>query len=662
MSRILVIDADPGERLIVKSRISDLGHEVIAAENGAQGLTEARGGEFEAILLAADLGKGVDAAEVCRRMKAVPELQSTPIVFYATQPTTPESFERAYDAGCETFISKAMLPTMDRVLEVLLRAKRRQDELVEEAKVLASAGRKLEEERARRFDAAATLDRATQSTLVVQEMAAGHPDGVLIVDSRGRVRSMDRGSCELLGMRAEGKNLGALAPGSGFEAFVRDARTEAREGFRFDLGPRRGRPGRSLLASVVPIHSGGGADQDEDLRIVLLLDVGRRRVAEEMVRAQEPGIPRHQLSTLLEAARAMFSPESLSGRSDATSRLRRRVIELARQRGPVLIRGERGSGKEFVARVLHYSGTATGPFLQVRCSALSAESLENELFGYAEGAFPGAVADRPGLLSLAQDGSLYLGEIQELPLELQARLVLAIEKGIVRRRGARADERIDVRIFASSSQDLHALAEQGRLDTRLLSRLAATAVDVPTLRERIDDVPAIAGTFLDRFGARRGVETITEDALWVMQQYDWPGNIGELEDCVEQACTRADDSTVEVEHLSRPLRDLHEELPDRDLIPAIRPPRPTETQLGGGGGAIYGGAAPTRSEYSPVAVAAKLRPWDITDEDPISLDHYEKKVLLRALHSCNGDKLKAAKLLKVGKSTLYRKLKRFDIK
>ena len=652
MSRILVIDADPGERLIVRSRMVDEGHDVAVAENGAQGLIEAREGGFDLIMLAADLGQGVDSSEVCRRLKSVPELSSIPLVVYATQPSTPEACERAYDAGCDAHVAKPAIQTLDRVTQVLLRSKRRHDEALHEAQRLAAASRRLSEERQRRADAAATSEEGGQADLALRELAAGHPDGVMIVDGRGTVRSMDRGACELFGGRCEGKTLGNLAPGSGLEAFVRDARTEAREGFRFDLGPHRGGAGRALLASVVP-SSGEDLGDDEGLRVVLLLDVGRRRVAEEMLRSQEPGIPRHQLSTLLEAARAMFCPEAIVGRSEAAMRLRRRVLEVSKLRGAVLLRGERGTGKEFVARILHYSGTATGAYLQMRCSALSGESLENELFGYAEGAFPGAVADRPGLLTLAQDGTLYLAEVQELPLELQGRLLAVIERRSFARRGARRSERCDLRLVVSSSQNLGALVQQGRFHEGLFARLMGCSIQVPNLRERMQDVPNIVQSFVERFG-RYEVDGLSSDAQWVLGQYDWPGNIGELEDCIEQACTRAAGATIDIEHLTRPLRDLYESLPDRDLIPAVRPNPGLRT--------VQSSGPRAESMETPAGALHKLRPWDITDEDPISLDHYEKKVLLRALHSCGGDKLKAAKLLNVGKSTLYRKLKRFDIK
>jgi DNA-binding NtrC family response regulator len=655
VKRILVIDADAGERLIVRSRMIDLGLEVVTAESGAQGLAEARSGQFNIILLAADLAGGVDSNEVCKRLKAVPQLASVPVIIYTNQACTPEVGDRAFAAGCEAFMPKSMIGALDRVVAVMLRMNSRQDELTDQNKVLEISNRRLGEDRQRLADMETSQSGDGGHTLVHRELAAGRPDGVLVVDASGFVRYADRGACELLGTRLEGKNLGSLAPNSGLEAFVRDARSEAREGFRFDISPRKGRAGRAILASVVPVTVTGPGDE-AGMRIALLLDIGKRRVAEEMLRTQEPGIPRHQLGTLLEAARTMFSPEAVVGRCEASVQLRRRLIEVSRTRGPVMISGERGSGKEFVARILHYAGTATGPFLQLRCSALSAESLENELFGYAKGAFPGAIADRPGLFSLARDGTLYLGEISELPMDLQARLLEALERGSFTRRGAGREEPVELRLIAASSRDLNEMVESGRFLPRLQSFLSGSRIQVPPMRERLIDLPVIAQTFVERFGSRLDVHGIEEGALWVMQQYDWPGNFAELEDCIEQASNRAQGHHIGVAHLTRPLRDLHTELPDRELVSAVRRP-----SLAPSSGEVASGMQYDTVDSAVSLMHRKLRPWDITEEDPISLDLYEKKALLRALDSCNGDKLAAARLLNVGKSTLYRKLKRFGI-
>jgi two-component system response regulator HydG len=298
-----------------------------------------------------------------------------------------------------------------------------------------------------------------------------------------------------------------------------------------------------------------------------------------------------------------------------------------------------------VARTLHYSGVATGAFLQLRCSALAPDSLEDELFGYVKGAFEGAIADRPGLLTLAQDGTLLLEEVADLPLESQRKLLEFFETRSVLRKGRDRREPVEVRVVASSSSDLESLAASGRILPALLAKFSTT-IRIPPLRDRAEDIPLFATRFIDRFRGDRPITGIGQRALWVMQQYSWPGNLAELQDCIEQACRRTTGPQIEVDALSRAVRDLESELPDAGLIPAIRP------------------AAPVPGESVPAAALmgrARQRTWDISDDDPVSLALYEKKALLRALDACGGDKLAAARLLRVGKSTLYRKLKRFDI-
>lgn len=644
MHRILLIDSDPGGSRLVRSCLAQAGFNVASAESGAKGLVEARSSEFDAICLAAELGDGIPSEEVSRRIKGIPQLSGVPLVVYTQQSARPEWSERVYGSGGDLFVDRSQVDKLDRVLTGLLGMKGHQDELIEENRNLLAENRRLQEQWQRRVELDATTDGASTDALMARELAAERPDGVLVVDGLGRVLSVDRGACELLGVQIEGRNLGSIAPSSGLEAFVRDARSTARSGFRFDAPARRGRAGRSLLASVVPVTGDEGAS-DSGARVVLLLDVGKRRVADEILRSQEPGISRYQLGALVEAARRTFSPEALLGSGPAGQTLRARVLELRDQTGPVLIQGERGSGKEFVARTLHYGGSATGAFLQLHCGALAPNSIEDELFGYVKGAFEGAIADRPGLLTLAQDGTLLLEEIADLSLESQRKLLESFETRSVLRKGRDRREPVEVRVVASTSADLGSLAASGRFLPGLLAKFATT-IRIPPLRDRAEDIQLFAARFIDRFRGDRPITGTGQRALWVMQRYSWPGNLAELQDCVEQACRRTKGSQIEVDALPRSLRDLEDELPSSAYIPSIRP------------APVLSGAMPAVALMG----TAHQRSWDITDDDPVSLALYEKKALLRALDACGGDKLAAARLLRVGKSTLYRKLKRFDIR
>lgn len=655
MIRILVVDDDSGHRLILKNRLTEKGSEVVAADSGAKGLVEARGGAFDAILVAADLGTGIDGFEVCRRLKSIPETNATPVVLFHTQSNPGEQVERGYDAGCDAFVLGQELNGLDHVVRLLVRQRRQYVELAEQFRGLHDQSRRSGGDRLRESENGALGSAEHQA--VLRELASGRPDGTLLVDGEGTVRHADRGACELLGARLEGRHLGSLVPASGLEAFVRDARIEAREGFRFEVNLRRGRAPRQLTAVVIPLVVMPG-EHDHGMKIVLFQDAAKRRLAADVLRLGERTIPRQELGVLQDAAREMFRPERIVGDAPLTRALREAVVQASHASGPVLVLGARGTGHERIARTLHFAGSATGAFLHLRCGALSAPQIDLELFGYVKGAFPGAHVDRLGLFQLAQDGTVFLEEVGALPLETQARLLRFLQEGTVQRLGAHKADRLDVRLLASSTVALETLVQQKKLLPGFAERIAETVIHVPTLRETAEDIVAIAHACLQRWGAARDVREISDEALAILRQHEWPGNHSELEDALEQACARANGGVVRREDLPRGLRDRHGDLPARDLIPARRPAGAPAL-----GTHSVGSAQPVPSVPQHLRAAAhEARAWDISDEDPVSLDLYEKKALLRALDEVGGDKLAAARLLKVGKSTLYRKLKRFGIR
>ncbi len=651
MSRILVIDDDAGNRLIVKSRLCDLGYDVVPVDSGASGLMEAREHGLDLVLVSASLGSGIDAIEVCRRFKSLPETHALPVLIYSNLPAAQEELTRAYEAGCDHFVGKQELPVLDLMVRALLRTKAVHDDLADQNRALEQHNRRLREERQRVADLETSVRESGQQALLARELSAGRPDGVLLVDAEGLVRRADRGASEYFGNRIEGKNLGRLAPASGLEAFVRDARTESREGFRFDLAPLGNRSARSLTASVVPLVSNTGED-DEGFRVVLLLDAGRRRVAAEILRVQEPGIPRHQLGPLVEAAREQFAPETFVGEHDEVLRARREAREYGEHHEPVLIFGETGVGKSRLAFTMHYSSPSTGPLLDLRCSALGRESLERELRGYVKGAFEEAVVDRPGLLQMASDGCLLVDDLEALSLDAQQVLVEFLETRKVARLGSERRESSDARLILTLRAHPEQALAEGRLHPELARRVTRR-VALPPLRERPDDIGRLALHFVSRFGPTTGVQQVLDEALAVLATHDWPGNVRELAAAMECACRAAREGTLSAECLPATVRESWDGTGGHELQPARK------------GEAVDGthSVGPRIEGRSSTVVPAppRARPWDVSDEDPISLDHYEMKVLLRALDAVEGDKLKAAKLLKVGKSTLYRKLKRFNI-
>jgi two-component system response regulator HydG len=653
MSRILVIDDDSGHRLILKSRLTETGFEVMLADNGAKGLVEARAQAFDAFLVAARMGKGVDGYEVCRRLKAIPERAHVPVILFNDQGGNHgEDPTRAYEAGCDAFVSRPDLPTLDHVLRVQVRNKRRLEELTRENQALHQQNKKSGAD-GRSGDSEQPARENGDNAAVLRELAAGRPDGLLLVDGEGTVRYADRGASELFGSRLEGTHLGHIAPASGLEAFARDARNEAREGFRFELPPRKNRTSRLLNAVVIPLLT-QAENERGTLRVVLFQDAQKRRLACDLLRLPPSSMPRAEMGPLLEAAREVYRPQSLIGASPVVQGLREAVVLALRSDTPVLLRGERASGTEHVARILHYAGPATGPFLHARCAGQSAENLEIELFGYAKGALPGASGERPGMFHSAQDGTLFLEDVTELSPELQARVLQFLANGTVQRKGAPKNERLALRIVASATSAIDAAVHEGRFSRELFERLGETQIPVPPLAQRPEDVEPLARHSLSRFGASRRVLDFADDALELLRRYEWPGSLAELDESIDQACALATDGILRIENLPRPLRDARGRLIGDEIIPARRAPSALSHD---GTHAVHD--MPTHEmRPQPTSLAGRsLRVWDITDADPVSLDVYEKKAILRAIDISGGDKLAAARLLAIGKSTLYRKLK-----
>jgi two-component system response regulator HydG len=318
---------------------------------------------------------------------------------------------------------------------------------------------------------------------------------------------------------------------------------------------------------------------------------------------------------------------SMIGRSPEMEKLYRILSKVAQSTHPVLILGESGTGKELVARTIHsYGPNAQKPFLPVDCGSLVPTLIESELFGYVKGAFTGANHAKDGLLVSAEGGTVFLDEIGELTLDLQARLLRALQEKEVRPVGATHRIPIKARIVAATNRDLAAMVEKGTFRKDLFYRLNVVNLRLPSLRDRREDIPLLAAHFLDRISREHGSKfTLSDEALRTMMRHDWPGNVRELENSVERACTM---SSGPVLHLG----DLPTQLQQQGLEA-----RRAATAGNGGNGETVG--------VPEVKTLAEL----------------EKDAILGAIRTLHGDKLQAAKLLGIGKTTLYRKLKEYGI-
>ena len=298
-------------------------------------------------------------------------------------------------------------------------------------------------------------------------------------------------------------------------------------------------------------------------------------------------------------------------------KLYRIIAKAANSVHPVLILGESGTGKEMVARSIHYSGPFRDkPFIPVDCGSLVPTLIESELFGYVKGAFTGANQNKEGLMSMAEGGTIFLDEVGELPVDLQAKMLRALQEKEIRPVGSTRRIPINVRILAATNRDLEQAVMQGAFRRDLYFRLNVLSLRIPALRERRQDIPLLIGHFLERMTRASGQEKmLSDDAVKAMLAYDWPGNVRELENCLERSYAFTTGPLIHITDLPREIGNL---------------PIP-ESSNGNGNG---------HSKIIPIA-------------------ELEKQTILRAITELNGDKLQAARALGIGKTTLYRKLKEF---
>jgi two-component system response regulator AtoC len=310
--------------------------------------------------------------------------------------------------------------------------------------------------------------------------------------------------------------------------------------------------------------------------------------------------------------------DGIIGTSAGMQDVLRMISRLKDTRTPVLISGESGTGKELVARAIHFRGAlARTNFVAVDCGALVPTLMESELFGYEKGAFTGATKTKAGLFQAANGGTIFLDEIGELPLEMQAKLLRVLQEKEVRPVGSNDKINVDVRVIAATNRDLEAAYRAGTFRKDLYFRLNVVTVHIPPLRERRSDIPMLVHHFLNRYAPGAHLP-ITPAAMKSLLQYDWPGNVRELENCIARAVTLGDQRVI----------DVH------DLPPAIRTEQPASSEM-------------TSQDANSLSTTA--------------LAEMEKMTILRVFEQAHGDKALAGKMLGISRATLYRKLKRYNI-
>jgi DNA-binding NtrC family response regulator len=324
---------------------------------------------------------------------------------------------------------------------------------------------------------------------------------------------------------------------------------------------------------------------------------------------------RRENEQLRRAVNDRYGFDSIIGRSAQMEGIFEKIRQVAPTRASVLIQGETGTGKELIAKAIHFNSTRRRkPFIAVNCGALSQTLLESELFGHEKGAFTGAIKQRSGRFELAHGGTLFLDEIGETTPELQVRLLRVLQEQEFERVGGSKPVKVDVRIVAATNRDLKKEVEAGRFREDLYYRLNVVRIDLPPLRERQEDIPLLANQFLREFCAEHGKDlTISPKTIAVLQNYHWPGNIRQLRTIMESAVILTSGREIQP-------RNLPEEV---------------------------------RVESAP-AGAVRLRVG-------MSIADAERELIKATLTEYGGNKAKAARVLGLGRKTLYRKLEEYGL-
>jgi DNA-binding NtrC family response regulator len=339
----------------------------------------------------------------------------------------------------------------------------------------------------------------------------------------------------------------------------------------------------------------------------------------QVKRALEQQQLHNELKRLRTEVQARERFQNVIGQSEAMQKVLETVAQVSDLPANLLIEGESGTGKEIIARAIHsHSSRATGPFVPVNCAAIPENLLESELFGYVRGAFTDARRDRRGLFQEASGGILFLDEISEIPLGLQAKLLRVLEDKEVRPLGANQGEKVDARVVSASNQRLEDLVRTGRFRQDLFYRLNVIRIELPPLRERSEDLPLLVNHFIEKFAqdAKRSVQGIQAEALAALMCHDWPGNIRELEHIIERAVLLGKGAIIAVEDLPPPL-------------------------VARGEGTFVAGQALAKQ---------------------LTLHDLEREYIGRVLESTRGNKTEAARILGVDRTTLYRKLEEYKFR
>lgn len=332
------------------------------------------------------------------------------------------------------------------------------------------------------------------------------------------------------------------------------------------------------------------------------------RVEELVLRLQE-ALERSRMEEMnVNLRKEKLEEFKIVGKSEKIERVKQKIKKVAEVNSPVLIFGESGTGKELVANLIHYKSRRPGKFVPVNCSAFPSELLESELFGYKKGAFTGANRDKKGLFVVANRGTLFLDEISTLPMPLQPKLLRVIQTMEFTPLGATEPRKVDVRILTATNRNLEKLVNEGSFRKDLFYRLNVIPIRIPSLSERKEDIPLLVDHFIEKISSRLGIrkKRVSDGAMKKLVNYDWHGNVRELENLLERLIVLEDKNEIKADSI------------------------------------------PMEKEWKK-------------EIEEINLENLEEQAIRKALEKTGGNKRRAAELLGIHLSTLYRKMNKLDI-
>src|SRR5699024_164726 len=435
---------------------------------------------------------------------------------------------------------------------------------------------------------------------------------ILGVDEKGHVNFLSRSYANLLGLpdsdSAIGKHCTEVVKNTRMHKVIKTGKPEI--GHLMDINDK------TVLATRIPRFENGqiiGA-----IGKIMFHDVDEFKALATQVQEMETKIEFYE-QEIKRIQGAKFSFKSIIGNSNKIKDVKSNAEKVAKSRSTVLIKGETGTGKKLFAHAIHLaSPRSAGPFIPLNCAAIPKDLLEAELFGYESGAFTGAKeGGKPGKFELAKNGTLFLDEIGDLPLDMQAKLLRALERKEIDRIGGTSSKKIDVRIIAATNKDLWEMTQQGNFREDLYYRLNVFMIEIPPFRERKEDVIQIATHLIDKLSKEIGLigASMSEDVKHALMDYSWPGNIRELENVLERSMNVVEDSgTIEMRHLPVYFRKGR----SRDAMDGV---------------------------------------YSLKEQ----MESTEKRAIMKALKKSDGNKNEAAKRLGIHRASLYRKMEKYEI-